>query len=186
MVLSTELGPRKLGDPSSGNLLLLPEPHTLGEGRAGSALLLSPLQEESCPALPSDPIRQGRGKRPHAKGWCPQQAAELPELELQVQHELQSRGRQATTDIVSSPHHPPFLSTPSSFSCRPCDTGGVSTTEAGGKFTCLPTVPPLSPRLAGGRLQPRRGKRRPRLRSATCKLKATEGQEAHGKQAATW
>lgn len=101
--------------PAVETCYFLAKQHAPGKGRAGSALLPSPLREEGYPALPANPTRQGRGKRPHVKGWCPQWAAELPALELQVQRELQSRGCEAATGIISSPHLPPFLSTPSRF-----------------------------------------------------------------------
>lgn len=168
--------------PAVETCYFLAEQRTPREGRAGSALLPSPLQKESCPAFPSDPTRQRRGKRPHAKSWCLQRVAELPALELQVQRELQSQGCQAATGIVSSPHCPPFLSNPFKLflSSVAHAIPVVYQPEARGKFTCLPTVPPLSPKL------PRRGKGRPRLRSVTCELKAAKRQEAHGKQAATW
>lgn len=100
----------------------LTEQRTLGEERADSALLPSPLQEESYPALPADPARQGRGKRPHTKGCCPQWAAELPALELQVQRELQPRGHQATTGS--------FLFPPPSFPLHPFELFASSVTPA--------------------------------------------------------
>lgn len=58
--------------PAAETCYFLAKQRTPQEGGAGSALLPSPLQEEeSYPALPTDPVRQGRGKRLLAKGWCP-------------------------------------------------------------------------------------------------------------------
>lgn len=111
MVPSTELGP-SWETPAAEICYSRAKKHTLGEGRAASALLLNPLQKESHPILPTNHARQGRGKRLHAKNWCLQETAELPGLQLQVQHELQSREYQASTGMVSFLHLPPFFSFP--------------------------------------------------------------------------
>lgn len=129
--------------PAVDTCYFLAEQRSPREGRAGSALLPSPLQKKSGPAFPSDPTSQGRGKRPHAEGWCTQRVAELPALELQVQCELQSQERQAATGIVSSPHRPPSLSTHFELFLLSIAHAipVVYQPEARGKFTCLPSFP---------------------------------------------
>jgi len=171
--------------PAAETCCLLAEQRAPGEGRAGSAVLRA--------------LSRGRATQPSTTAWAgteaageglvPTAAAELPALELQVQQgELQSRGCQATTGIISSPRLPPFLSSPSSIPRvvrRPCDAGGVSATEARGKSTRPPHLP-FPPSSPGGRLRPEERDGEAEAPERHTPAERCRGREAQGRQAATW
>lgn len=186
MVLSTELGPRKVG--RSQQRKPGRSPSSAPREKGGLALPCSQALSRRVTQLspPTPPGRAGEKGRTRRAGA---RSGQLSSRHWNCRYGMNyspgdTRQLQASFPLPTSLSSPPLRAF--HVLLRPFDTGGVPTTEARGKLTCPRTVPPLSPKLPAGRLQPRRGKGRPRLRSVTRKLKAAEGREAHGKQAATW